>query len=44
MEKTKNLFIDIVKEDSNPALGCTEPVAVAPKFRSNISIIITRRH
>lgn len=29
MEKTKNLFIDIVKEDSNPALGCTEPVAVA---------------
>ena len=29
MGKTKNLFIDIVKEDSNPALGCTEPVAVA---------------
>ncbi|WFA08635.1 L-serine ammonia-lyase, iron-sulfur-dependent, subunit alpha [Tissierella sp. Yu-01] len=29
MEKVKNLFVDIVKEDSNPALGCTEPVAVA---------------
>ncbi len=29
MEKVKNIFIDIVKEDSNPALGCTEPVAVA---------------
>lgn len=29
MEKTKNLYVDIVKQDSNPALGCTEPVAVA---------------
>ena len=29
MGKVKNLFVDIVKEDSNPALGCTEPVAVA---------------
>lgn len=29
MEKLHRLLIDIVKEDSNPALGCTEPVAVA---------------
>lgn len=29
MREIEKLLIDIVKEDSNPALGCTEPVAVA---------------
>lgn len=29
MEKSLDMFVNIVKEDSNPALGCTEPVAVA---------------
>lgn len=29
MKDIEELLIDIVKEDSSPALGCTEPVAVA---------------
>lgn len=29
MDKLEKMLIEIVKEDSNPALGCTEPVAVA---------------
>jgi len=29
MDKLEKMLVEIVKEDSNPALGCTEPVAVA---------------
>jgi len=29
MDKLEKMLIDIVNEDCNPALGCTEPVAVA---------------
>ena len=29
MDKLEKMLVEIVKEDCNPALGCTEPVAVA---------------